>query len=118
VTVGVGDGGNEIGMGNARPRLVRRRSPLARVASVVRVDHLVVSGTSNWGAYGIVAALSRLGSAPLLHTPALERRLVEACVKAGAADGVTRRREATVDGLSLDLHAAVVELLGYHWDRR
>jgi hypothetical protein len=46
-----------------------------------------------------------------LHTPNLERRAVEACVAAGAADGVTRRREATVDGLPLDAHAAVVALL-------
>ncbi|HEY3066626.1 MAG TPA: DUF4392 domain-containing protein [Methylomirabilota bacterium] len=112
VTVGVGDGGNEIGMGNVRPRLVRARSPLARIASVVRTDHLVVAGTSNWGAYGIVVQLARLCGRPLLHSPDLERRMVEACVQAGAVDGITRRREATVDGLALSVHAAVVALLG------
>jgi hypothetical protein len=112
VTVGVGDGGNEIGMGNVRARLVRARSPLARIASVVRTDHLVVAGTSNWGAYGIVAHLSRLAGRPLLHSPDVERRMVEACVQAGAVDGITRRREDTVDGLPLRVHAAVVELLG------
>jgi hypothetical protein len=111
VTVGVGDGGNEIGMGNVRARLVREGALMARIASVVRVDHLVVAGTSNWGAYGIVAALGRLAGRPLLHTPALERRLIDACVEAGGHDGITRRREATVDGLPLDTHAAVVELL-------
>jgi hypothetical protein len=112
VTIGVGDGGNEIGMGNVRPRLVRARSPLARIASIVCTDHLVVAGTSNWGAYGVVAQLARLAGRPLLHSSAVERRMVEACVQAGAVDGITRRREATVDGLSLDVHAAVVELLG------
>lgn len=112
ITIGVGDGGNEIGMGNVRPRLVRARSPLARIASVVCTDHLVVAGTSNWGAYGIVAQLGRLTGRRLLHSPAVERRMVEACVQAGAVDGITRRREPTVDGLSLDVHAAVVELLG------
>ena len=40
---------------------------------------------------------------------------MQACVDAGGADGITRRREPTVDGLSLDLHAAAVSLLGYHW---
>ncbi len=109
VTVGVGDGGNEIGMGRVRARL--GRSPLARIASVVSVDHLVVAGTSNWGAYGIVAALGRLAGRALLHTPAEERRLVEACAATGAVDGLTRRREPTVDGLPLEVHAAVVELL-------
>jgi D-glutamate cyclase-like protein len=115
VTVGVGDGGNEIGMGNVRDRLVREGHLLGRIASTVRVDHLVVAGTSNWGAYGIVAALARSSGAPLLHTPAVERRLVHACVEAGGVDGLTRRREPTVDGLSLDVHSAVVELLGHAW---
>jgi hypothetical protein len=115
VTVGVGDGGNEVGMGNVRARLIRQGALMARIASTVRVDHLVVAGTSNWGAYGIVAALARLTGLPLLHAPALERRLITACVLAGGHDGITRRREPTVDGLGLDVHAAVVELLGYHW---
>jgi hypothetical protein len=114
-TVGVGDGGNEIGMGNVHARLARQGPLMARIASVVPVDHLVVAGTSNWGAYGIAAALARLTGRPLLHPPALERRLIEACVEAGAYDGLTRRREPTVDGVGLDMHAAVVELLGYHW---
>ncbi|HEV8641092.1 MAG TPA: DUF4392 domain-containing protein [Methylomirabilota bacterium] len=111
VTIAVGDGGNEIGMGNVRSRLSREGRLMARIASVVGVDHLVVAGTSNWGAYGIVAALERLARRPLLHTPSLERRLIEACVDAGAVDGVLRRRTPTVDGLPLEAHTAVVELL-------
>src|SRR5439155_804440 len=59
-TVGVGDGGNEIGMGNVRARLAKGGGLAARIASVVSVDHLVVAGVSNWGAYGIVAHLGRL----------------------------------------------------------
>ena len=110
-TVGIGDGGNEIGMGSARARFARLGRLQARIASVVRVDHLVVAGVSNWGGYGVAAALSRLTGRDLLHSAALERRLVQACVAAGAADGVTRRRVATVDGLPLETHAAVVELL-------
>jgi hypothetical protein len=111
ITIGVGDGGNEIGMGNARPRLLRAGARLARIACTVRVDHLVVAGTSNWGAYGIVAALEALTGKALLHTPEVERRLIAACVKAGAVDGILRRAQATVDGLPLDVHAAVVALL-------
>ena len=98
-------------MGSARARFARLGRLQARIASVVRVDHLVVAGVSNWGGYGVAAALSRLTGRDLLHSAALERRLVQACVAAGAADGVTRRRVATVDGLPLETHAAVVELL-------
>jgi hypothetical protein len=111
ITIGVGDGGNEIGMGNVRARLAHGGALAKRIASIVRVDHLVVAGVSNWGAYGIAAHLGRLAGRPLLHTSDDERRLVTACVTAGACDGVTRRREPTVDGLSLDVHAALVALL-------
>ena len=110
-TIGIGDGGNEVGMGNVRSRLLRQ-GPLARkIASVVRVHHLVVAGVSNWGAYGVVAHLSMLARQPLLHTAEEERRLVTACVEAGGVDGITRRRVATVDGLPLEAHMAMVELL-------
>jgi hypothetical protein len=114
-TIAIGDGGNEIGMGNVRGALTRQGTLMARIASVVRVDHLVVAGVSNWGAYGIVAQLGRLRGRPLLHTPADERRLIEACVDAGAVDGITRRRERTVDALDADTHAAIVALLGLSW---
>jgi hypothetical protein len=111
ITVGIGDGGNEIGMGNVRSRLARLDALRARIACVVPVDHLVVAGVSNWGSYGIVAALGRLAGLDLLHTPEIERRLIGACVSAGACDGVTRRREPTVDSLGADIHAGVVDLL-------
>jgi hypothetical protein len=115
VTIAVGDGGNEIGMGRVRARLQREGELMARIASVVTVDHLVVAGVSNWGAYGIVAQLGRLTGQRLLHTPAEERKLIEACVKAGAVDGLTRRAEPTVDTLDADTHAAFVGLLGLSW---
>jgi hypothetical protein len=118
VTLAVGDGGNEVGMGNVRGRLVREGRLAARIASVVRADHLVVAGVSNWGAYGVVAQLARLTGRPLLHAPADERRIIDACVAAGAADGITRRREPTVDGLSAETHAALVALLGVSWGPR
>jgi hypothetical protein len=111
VTIGIGDGGNEIGMGVVRAKIARLDALRARIATVVRADHLVVAGVSNWGGYGVVAALGRLAGKDLLHTPEVERRLIAACVAAGGCDGVTRRREPTVDSLGPDTHAAVVDLL-------
>jgi len=115
LTIGIGDGGNEIGMGSVRTLLAREGRMVARTASVVPVDHLVVAGVSNWGAYGIVAQLGRITGESLLHTPAEELRMIDACMKAGAVDGITRRREPTVDTLSADTHAALVALLGLSW---
>jgi hypothetical protein len=110
-TISIGDGGNEIGMGSVLAQLVRSGRLMARIACVVPVDHLVVAGTSNWGAYGIVAALERLHRRLLLHTGAIERQLIARCVEAGAVDGITRKREASVDGLGAEIHAGIVELL-------
>ena len=42
---------------------------------------------------------------------ATELAMLEACVRAGAADGITGRREATVDALPAAVHASIVELL-------
>ena len=117
-TVGVGDGGNEIGMGTIPRNALRAAGVPPRIASVVPVDHLVVAGVSNWGAYGIVAHLGRLAGRNLLHSGVDEYRLIEACVRAGAVDGITRRREATVDGVSLAAHAGIVELVNALGGRR
>jgi hypothetical protein len=111
VTIGIGDGGNEIGMGNVRARIARGGSRPRAIASVVRVKHLVVAGTSNWGAYAVVAELSRLTARALLHSADEERAMVRACVEAGAVDGITRRHEVTVDGLPLEAHTGMLELL-------
>jgi hypothetical protein len=111
VTVGIGDGGNEIGMGNVRGRLLRGGRLARAIASVVTVRHLVVAGTSNWGAYGVVAELSRLCGKRLLHSSEEEARMLRGCVEAGAVDGITRRREPTLDGLPLVAQTGMLELL-------
>ena len=111
VTIGVGDGGNEIGMGAVRARVARAGGVFPRIASVVAVKHLVVAGVSNWGAYGIVAELGRLTGRQLLHTVEEEQAMVQACVDAGAVDGLTHRSEPTVDGLPLPVHIGMLELL-------
>jgi hypothetical protein len=63
----------------------------------------VIAGTSNWGAFALAAATLRLMNRVEALAPLDEdfhRRLLEQMVAEGPAiDGMTRRREATVDGL-------------------
>ena len=111
VTVGVGDGGNEIGMGVVRAR-VRRDVPHGeRIGSVVRTDYLIVGGTSNWGAWGLTAHLSLAVGRDLLHTPEEETRLTRAMVAAGGVDGLTGEPVPSVDSLSLGFHRTMLTTL-------
>ncbi|HEX9843137.1 MAG TPA: DUF4392 domain-containing protein [bacterium] len=110
-TVAIGDGGNEIGMGNVQA-LVHRDVPNGeRIASIVRADHLIVAGVSNFGAYGLVAALSVLAGRDLLPSAEQAQGDVLACVAAGACCGHTFRNEPLVDGLPLEATGAMVERL-------
>jgi hypothetical protein len=75
-------------------------------------DVLLPAGVSNWGCYAIQAALAVMTEKPdLLHTAAMERRLVEAAANAGLVDGNTGKCEPTVDGLPIEVHVGIVELL-------
>jgi hypothetical protein len=114
--IGVGDGGNEIGMGKLPAGLSARHVPNGeRIACVTTCDHLVVAGVSNWGAYGLIAALAVVHpewSATLARFLTAERDLAitrAVVADAGAVDGVTARREATVDGFGPEVHGALVD---------
>ena len=107
----IGDGGNEVGMGRLDPELVAATVHLgATIRSVVGCDHLIVGGTSNWGAHALAALLAATAGvdAPAL-TEAGSRAILDAMVAAGAVDGVTAENEPTVDGLSWDDYWAVPE---------
>jgi hypothetical protein len=113
----VGDGGNEIGMGKLPASLIGATVPNGEaIASVTSCDRLVVAGVSNWGAYGLMAALSVVR--PEWHrtigqflTAERDLAVTRATVAAGAVDGVTARREPTVDGFGVDVHGPLVEKL-------
>ena len=120
LTIGIGDGGNEIGFGRIADQ-VADIQPFGRIcacpcrggiATVTQTDILVVAAISNWGAYGIVAALAcGLGRPDLLHDTAIERLMLERCVQAGAVDGIVARPVLGVDGTNAASQEAIVTLL-------
>ena len=111
-TVGVGDGGNEVGMGVVQSAVEAHIDHGETIAATTDVDDLVVAGVSNWGAYGVVAALSLQTGRDLLHTGDIERALLDAAVAAGCVDGVTGAATPSVDGIPAPVHADIVDLLG------
>lgn len=93
-TIAIGDGGNEIGMGNIQEAL----KDLDIMASATTVDELLIADVSNWGAYGIIAFLSLWNDRDLLgQIQPLE--ILMYLSKLGSVDGVTRENELTEDGL-------------------
>lgn len=120
LTVGVGDGGNEVGFGAVRDAIAAVHPLGAKslaghasgVVTVTATDVVVSASVSNWGAYGIAAAIAaREKDLDVLHTPSLEHRMIEATVAAGARDGATSRVEVAVDGINWEGHTAFVEML-------
>lgn len=117
VTIGIGDGGNEIGMGKIPADVIARNiSNGELVACRTATDHLIVCGVSNWGAYALAAGIASLRKQTLdasVFDLTSERRLLEIMVQAGPlVDGVTGKPSATVDGLTWEEYAGVLTKLG------
>ncbi len=112
-TIGVGDNGNEIGYGLIADAVKQHKPGGGDLATRVATDALVTANTSNWGAYGIVAALAAItGRTELLHTADVESRILHASVAANAVDGSTGRHIPAVDGMPEEMQCAVVTMLG------
>ncbi|SCY93484.1 DUF4392 domain-containing protein [Alkaliphilus peptidifermentans] len=108
-TIAVGDGGNEMGMGKITSLLQKKILNGDRICAVTSSDYLIVAGVSNWGGHGIGAGLSILSGEMLLHEISHEVEMLEAMLKAGGVDGCSKRKEMTVDGLSLDINLKILE---------
>lgn len=110
-SLGIGDGGNEAGMGNFLQKLALSAPEFGRCLSVVQSDGAIACDVSNWGCYGLVALLSCLLKKDLLHDEGEELHMMLAMLDAEARDGKTLERSPFVDGLPLSLSQEVVSRL-------
>ena len=116
-TIGIGDGGNEIGMGKIPWDVVRRNIPGGDlVACRVPTDHLIVAGISNWGAYALAAGvrlLHEMAPAADLFDIEREREILRVMVEEGPlVDGVLGRPAVSVDGIGFESYAVTLRRLG------
>jgi hypothetical protein len=82
------------------------------MACRVTADVTIPVTTSNWAAYGISAMLAYLLKKPeILQDADTERRMLEACIMAGAVDGASFRPIPAVDGMSATANQSIVSLL-------
>jgi hypothetical protein len=105
-TIGIGDGGNEIGMGSIPWQELRQRltsDAAARIPCRIATDWTILAGVSNWGGMALAAATLYLRSRSQILQPwttEQQLELLQRMVTEGpAVDGITRLPEATVDGL-------------------
>ncbi|MFK8050212.1 MAG: glutamate cyclase domain-containing protein [Halioglobus sp.] len=105
-TIAIGDGGNEIGMGNIRSAI----AGLDIDTSVTGCDELLVADVSNWGAYGLIAFLDLWSDKALLEALSPSKTLRYLSEK-GSVDGVSRENTLTEDGLDAREGIAVIDEL-------
>jgi hypothetical protein len=113
--IGIGDGGNELGMGKVIDA-VKQHIPLGdQIGCVVAADYLVAASVSNWGAYALCGAAALVKAndfsdndtrdlkewiSKCLPTEDADLYILKECMKAGCRDGINQRLdEPYVDGM-------------------
>ena len=120
LTVGVGDGGNEIGFGRIRDKLLDLH-PYGRdcgcpchggLLDSTVVDFQLPAGVSNWGGYAIAGAIAiELGRFNLMPSWPEVAQTIVAPTTEGAFDGYSGQPTATADGTSLEANQAIYALM-------
>jgi hypothetical protein len=120
LTVGIGDNGNEVGLGKLRDSIRKNKKFGAEcicgcgggIAAAEDADVAVIAAVSNWGAYGVAACMAAALQIPyLIHNGEIEERMIRECVGAGAFDGRTALPVMAVDGMPSKIHSHIVDIL-------
>lgn len=119
-TVGIGDLGNELGLGNAQKEI----QPLVPFGleckcgcgggtiTSVPSDAPIIGMSSEIAIYGLLAALEEITDLNnILCSPELQRRVLEQAVLHGAVDGQDGRASATIDIMTADSVERIVAQL-------
>jgi hypothetical protein len=120
LTIGLGDGGNEAGMGRilstcreVLPTGATCGCPCGGgIATVTETDILVVGAVANWASDGSEACLAAALEMPeALHSLAEERRATEAVARAGLIDPTNGLATGWVDGTPPVCSESMLELM-------
>lgn len=120
-SLAIGDLGNEIGMGTIGSH-IQCCIPYAEpggcrcecqggILSASSADYIITATTSDWGCYGLIAALAYLRKdMDILHTGEIEKRLIETACQNGLID-MNGPGFCGIDGLDMEMHVHLVELM-------
>jgi len=107
-TYAIGDGGNEVGMGNFKKEIVEY---LSLVPCVVCCDFPIIASVSNWGAYGFIAYLQKEHNVELLPSFEEVDEYLGFIVSLGSVDGIKKEQVKSVDGKEWSLEKEIIESL-------
>jgi len=99
-SIGIGDGGNEIGMGNYKEEILEL--DIHPDPSTITASESIIATTSNWGAYGLIAGISLIKKYNYLPSVQDGKDMIEECVRLGAVEGLSGDKKPWVDGRSLE----------------
>ncbi|MBV6624056.1 MAG: DUF4392 domain-containing protein [Rivularia sp. (in: Bacteria)] len=116
ISIAIGDGGNELGMGNISREIIANSVRHGEeIACKIKCNYLIVCGVSNWGATGLLLALSLLRphwQAAIIKklNPEIEFHILKTLVDRNLAiDGIKGIPSLSVDNLSWEFHAEVLK---------
>jgi D-glutamate cyclase len=112
LTIGLGDHGNELGFGAIWDTVAKTMPKGEILGTVVPTQVLLPAMMSNWGCYGIEAAIAYLLKRPeLIHSPAQEERILRACLDSGGLEAMFCTTEFFCDGLDGETSMACMQFL-------
>jgi hypothetical protein len=114
-SIGIGDLGNEIGMGNLTKELIAKTIKHGElIACDIQCDYPIVCGVSNWGGMGLLTAIALLRSdlkSKLIEglTLEMDKHILTTLMSSGlAVDGDTGLQELTIETFPWEYHAKVL----------
>ncbi|MBQ9528282.1 MAG: DUF4392 domain-containing protein [Fretibacterium sp.] len=120
-TLGIGDGGNEIGMANIEAAVREKvrygdRCKCPCQAGIVpdyaKVDVLVTATISNWGGYGVASLLALAeGKLDAMCSEELEARVLDSYLQAEFHDSISACVAPSADGCEAAVQLAVITLI-------
>ncbi len=112
LTIGMGDGGNEVGLGKIIGAVEAIVPTGKTIGAVVDTDILVIGSIANWAAYAVEACMAAAMHQPeVMHSDADERRIVDAAARNGLIDPVTGISSGWIDGTPPICSASILSLL-------
>lgn len=118
-TIGIGDGGNEIGMGTIPWKIISENIQNGlggKIACSIPTDATIVAGVSNWVGYALIAGLhlylGRVEELEKLFIESLETELMKIYFRSkSTVDGKLGIPAMSVDGIDWQIHLTMMQLM-------